>query len=98
VVTYTTTRWGYLVDPKYTPPGMKTPTAADCYRFSLSNPNIDMCLIGPANEKEFDEDLKALEKGPLSNEEMLWMKAVGDHVHKLTSKKLLSNPFNQRSQ
>lgn len=96
VVTYTTTRWGYLVDPRYTPAGVPTPTAKDCYRFALSNPHVDVCLSGPATLEQMKDNLKALELGPLSADEMQWMKAVGDHVHKLTSKKLFTNPFMQR--
>ncbi len=98
VVTYTCTRWGFLVNPKYTPAGMKTPTAADCYRFALSNPNVNLALSGPASELEMTANLKALELGPLNTEELGWMKAVGDHVHQMTSKKVLANPFMQRKQ
>jgi aryl-alcohol dehydrogenase-like predicted oxidoreductase len=98
VVSYTATRWGYLVNPKFTPPGMKTPTAADCYRFALTNPNVDLCLSGPASREQLEANLRALELGPLSDEEMRWMKAVGDHVHRLTARKWYSNPFMQRKQ
>lgn len=96
VVSYTNTRWGYLVNPKYTPPGLKTPTAADCYRFALTNSHVDLALTGPATDEELAENLKALELGPLSEDELKWMKAVGDHVHKATGKSL--NPFAQRKQ
>lgn len=98
VVSYTATRWGYLVDPKLTPPGVKTPTAADCYRFALSNPNVDLCLSGPASLEEMDANLRALELGPLSPDEMEWMRSVGDHIHRLTSRKWWANPFMQRKQ
>lgn len=96
VVTYTTTRWGYLINPKYTPPGVKTPTAVDCYRFALTNSFVDVCLSGPASEDEMKANLKALQLGPLSPEEMSWIKSVGDHVHKMTSQKMFTNPFMQR--
>lgn len=98
VVTYTSTRWGFLIDPKYTPAGLRTPTAADCYRFSLSNPDVDVCLTGPASDEEMRANLKALEQGPLSVEEMQWIRTVGDHVHRLTSRKWYANPFMQRKQ
>ncbi|MBI3543787.1 MAG: aldo/keto reductase [Deltaproteobacteria bacterium] len=97
VVSYTTTRWGFLVNPKYTPAGVRTPTAVDCYRFALSNPNVDVALSGPASDEELKENLKALELGPLNEEEMKWMRAVGDHVHKMTAKRSF-NPFMQRKQ
>ncbi len=97
VVSYTATRWGTLLDPRYTPPGRRTPTAADCYRFVLSNPNVDVCLTAPATEAEMDANLRALELGPMSDEERQWLHVVGDHVHGLTARSW-RNPFMQRTQ
>lgn len=97
VTTYTATRWRTLLDPRYTPTGRKTPTAVDCYRFVLSNPHVDVCLTGPATEQQMDANLKALELGPLSEEEMKWMRVVGDHVHQMTAR-TWRNPFMQRTQ
>jgi len=97
VVCYTATRWGTLVDPKNTPSGLRTPTAVDCYRFVLTNPNVDVCLTGPATAEHMEANLEALELGPLSEEEMQWMRKVGDHVHRLTGRRSL-NPFMQRVQ
>lgn len=97
LVTYTATRWGTLTDARYTPTGRRTPTAVDCYRFVLSNPNVDVCLTGPASAMEMETNLKALELGPLSDEEMQWMRVVGDHVHRLTARSW-RNPFMQRTQ
>ena len=96
LVTYTTTRWGTLLDPRYTPAGRKTPTATDCYRFVLSNPHVDVCLTGPATLIEMEANLKALELGPMSAEELQWMRKVGDHVHELTARSW--NPMMQRAQ
>jgi len=97
VVCYTATRWGTLVDPRYTPQGLRTPTAVDCYRFVLTNPIVDVCLTGPSNQEQMEANLKALELGPMSEEEMQWMRKVGDHVHRLTARRSL-NPFMQREQ
>jgi aryl-alcohol dehydrogenase-like predicted oxidoreductase len=97
LVTYTTTRWGTLIDARYTPTGRKTPTAVDCYRFVLSNPQVDVCLTGPATTQQMEANLKALELGPMSDEELQWMRVVGDHVHKLTARSW-RNPFMQRTQ
>jgi aryl-alcohol dehydrogenase-like predicted oxidoreductase len=97
LVSYTATRWGTLINPRYTPPGMKTPTATDCYRFALSNSHVDVCLTAPATAEQMEANLLALELGPLSDEEMQWMRAVGDHVHRLTSRSRL-NPVMQREQ
>lgn len=102
VITYTTTRWGYLVDPEYTPDGVSTPKGSDCYRFALSNPNVDLVLCGPASLEEMREDVQAVTSPKLSHamtdEELAWMRKVGDHVHARTSKKLFTNPFMQRKQ
>jgi aryl-alcohol dehydrogenase-like predicted oxidoreductase len=84
VVSYTATRWGTLLDPKLIPPGERAPRASDCYRFVLGNPSVDVCLTGPANAAQLDEAMQALDRGPLSAEEMEWMRRVGDHVHART--------------
>jgi aryl-alcohol dehydrogenase-like predicted oxidoreductase len=81
IVTYTATRWGNLLKPGKMPAGEKTPRASDCYRFVLSNPAVDVCMTGPKNHAEMKEALLTLERGPLSAEEMAWMRRVGDHVH-----------------
>ena len=55
-------------------------TAADCYRFVLSNPLADLCMTGPASAEEMDEALTALDLGPLREEEMERVRRIGDHV------------------
>jgi len=80
IVTYTATRWGKLLKPAKMPPGEKTPRASDCYRFVLSNPNVDVCMTGPKNREQMQEALQTLERGPLSEEEMEWMKRIGNYL------------------
>jgi len=81
VVSYTATRWRYLLKaPKNWPEAEKIPTAAQCYRFVLSNPHVDVCLTAPANLKQFEENIGSLEQGPLSEEEMAFMLKFGDAV------------------
>jgi aryl-alcohol dehydrogenase-like predicted oxidoreductase len=80
VVIYTATRWGKLLDPRLTPPGEQTPAAADCYRFVLTHPAVDVCVCGPKNEEQMKEALRTLELGPLNPEEMARMTRIGDHV------------------
>lgn len=82
IVSYTATRWGYLMSPRWTPKGEPVPTASDCYRFALSNPNVDLCLTGAANAEQMAHALTALEKGLMSDEELAWMRRVGDFVHR----------------
>ena len=80
MIAYTATAWRRLLRA---PRGWKgrVPTAGDCYRFCLSSPHIDVALTGPRNVMELRENLSALEKGPLSPEEMLFMREFGRAVH-----------------
>jgi aryl-alcohol dehydrogenase-like predicted oxidoreductase len=80
-VSYTATRWGSLINPKKCPSGERVPRAADCYRFVLSRPGIDVCLAGPASTDQMREALEALDRGPMSEEELAWMRRIGDHIH-----------------
>jgi aryl-alcohol dehydrogenase-like predicted oxidoreductase len=81
ITTYTATRWGRLLRAKKMPPDEKPLTAADCYRFVLSHPAVDLCLAGPRSEEEMDEGLEALSEGPLTAEEMARVRRIGDFVH-----------------
>src|SRR4030042_640396 len=45
-VAFTATRWGQLLKAKKMPAGEKPPPAADCYRFFLSHPGVDVCMSG----------------------------------------------------
>jgi aryl-alcohol dehydrogenase-like predicted oxidoreductase len=82
MVAFTATSWGQLLNPKRVPPGERVPTASDCYRFVLSNPDVDVCMTGPANEARAAEALRAIELGPMNPEELAWMRRVGDYIHK----------------
>jgi predicted aldo/keto reductase-like oxidoreductase len=63
------------------PPDEAPMRARDCYRFALSNPNVDMCLTGPANQEQMDEALKALTEGPITPEEEERFRQIGVYVH-----------------
>jgi aryl-alcohol dehydrogenase-like predicted oxidoreductase len=80
VVAYTATRWGDLINPALTPKGEATPRASDCYRFALSHPSVQVCIAGPKNRAELDEALSALDRGPMSEDELAWMRRVGAEV------------------
>jgi len=77
VAAYTATCWGRLLRESRTPPGERTPTASDCYRYVLSNPHVQVCMAGPRNDAELEGALTALARGPLDEEELAWMKRVG---------------------
>ena len=59
------------------------PDAGLCYRFVLSNPHVHVCLTAPSNQKQLDENISALAKGPLAQDEMRFMREFGDVVHGL---------------
>jgi aryl-alcohol dehydrogenase-like predicted oxidoreductase len=81
LTTYTATCWGKLLNKKKMPPGEHPLTASECYRFVLSDPHVDLCMMGPSTEQEMVEGLSALEGGPLSQEEMARVRRIGDYVH-----------------
>jgi predicted aldo/keto reductase-like oxidoreductase len=80
-VAFTATRWGKLLDPKKMPPGEKPPTAADCYRFVLSHPAVDVCMSGAKTLEQMRQNLAVLDSGPMSEDELARMRRIGDHVH-----------------
>jgi aryl-alcohol dehydrogenase-like predicted oxidoreductase len=79
IVAYTATSWQKLLRA---PKGWtgKVATPGDCYRFCLSNPQVDVVLSAPKTAVQLRENFAALEKGPLSNEEMTWMRDLGRAV------------------
>ncbi len=80
VVAYTATAWRKLLKKPRAWDGAPM-TAGDCYRFCLSNPNVDVTVTGPANRAQLEENLAALEKGPLTRDEDAWMRRFGEAVH-----------------
>jgi aryl-alcohol dehydrogenase-like predicted oxidoreductase len=82
IISYTATRWSYLLrPPKGWPREGRVPSAGMCYRFVLSNPSVHCTLTAPRSEKELEENLDSLEKGPLSDEDAAFMRSFGDAVH-----------------
>jgi len=86
VVSYTATRWTQLLRrPRGWPKDGPVPSAGMCYRFVLSDPNVDVCLTAPSNLDQLVENIAAVRQGPLTEEEMSFMRRFGDAVH--TSKR-----------
>ena len=86
IVSYTATRWRQLLNPKKIPRGEKPLSGSDCYRFVLSNPNVDICMCGPRDCSQMQEALRSLELGPLSGDELARLRKIGDYVHQHSSK------------
>ncbi|MGA2736139.1 MAG: aldo/keto reductase [Bryobacteraceae bacterium] len=81
LVSFTATSWRQLLTPKRMPPGEKLPTATDCYRFVLTQPAVNICMTGPSNASQFGHALNALTQGPMSDDELAWMRRVGDAIY-----------------
>ena len=83
LVSYTATRWRFLLRrTKGWPKDGPIPTAGQCYRFVLTNPHVDVCLTAPRSERELAENLEAARLGPLPEDEMDFLRAYGDAVHR----------------
>jgi aryl-alcohol dehydrogenase-like predicted oxidoreductase len=90
LVSFTATSWGQLLGksglPNFfmgahpLPKDERAPTATDCYRYVLSRPEVDVCLTGPSNAARMEEALEALQRGPMTEEELSWMRRVGRAV------------------
>jgi len=82
IVSYTATRWTALTRrPKGWPADQPVPTAGMAYRFVLNNPAVDVALTAPHTLAEFEENLAAVRKGPLTEDEMSIMRKFGDAVY-----------------
>jgi aryl-alcohol dehydrogenase-like predicted oxidoreductase len=82
IVVFTATCWRKPLKARNMPTGEAPLTAADCYRFVLSNPNVNVCITGPSSARQMAENLAALSGGPLSDEEMARVKRIGDHTYR----------------
>jgi len=82
LTSYTATRWGrLLVRPRGWPKSRPVPTAGMCYRFVLSNPHVDVCLTAPYRLKQFRQNLAEMRQGPLSEDQLGFMREFGDAVY-----------------
>ena len=81
IVTFTATCWGQLLKPKLLPPGERPLAPADCYRFVLSHPDVNVCVTGPSTAAQMEDNLKAIEAGPLDKEEMARFRRIGKHIY-----------------
>ena len=91
VLSYTATAWRQLIRPLRgiemppwpgggEPPPPPPMTAGHCYRFVLGSPHVHVTWTAPANRAELDANLDALEAGPLSAEELAWVREYGRQV------------------
>ena len=94
IVSYTALAWGQLIKtytkfdmPPWPGDETKIPplTPELCYRFVLSNPHVHLVLTGPKNREQLQQNFRAMKQGPLSREEIEWIREYGKMVkaHKI---------------
>jgi len=81
VISFTATDWRKLLKPGRMPPGEAVLTASDCYRFVLSHPAVDVCMMGAKNMDQMRENLKVLDSGSMSEKELMRIRRIGDFVY-----------------
>jgi aryl-alcohol dehydrogenase-like predicted oxidoreductase len=81
IVVFNAARRMTLAKSKRIQSGEKRPTAGDCYRFALSNPSVDVVITGPSNVEQLKENLTEVAKGPMTADEIEWMRRVGGYFY-----------------
>ena len=81
IVIFTATCHTKLLRRDCVPKSERTPKAGDCYRFVLSHPSAHVCVSGPINLQQSRENVGILELGPMTEDELAWMRRVGDHIY-----------------
>lgn len=74
IVTFSALCYGRMVS------GPGAPSAADCYRYSLSQPGVAACISAPRDHDELVENLAALDAPPLSIDQQASLREFGRGV------------------
>lgn len=78
IITFNNTCYGRLLKPSEDWPH---PNAADCYRYSLAQPGVTLCLTAPANLEQLEENLQVMEDPRLLPQRREQMEAHGAAVY-----------------
>jgi len=81
IVSFTATDWKKLLKTRKMPPGEIPLTAGECYRFVLSHPAVDICMMGAKNIDQMRENLKVLTKGPMTGIALKRVQRIGHYVY-----------------
>jgi aryl-alcohol dehydrogenase-like predicted oxidoreductase len=85
IISYTSTRWGMLLQPLPEKGFPKAMTAGECYRFVLGHPSVDIALFAPRTGEELREDVTEVLEGPLDDVRLEEVRRFGDAVHESAS-------------
>ncbi|MDJ0897803.1 MAG: aldo/keto reductase [Xenococcus sp. MO_188.B8] len=80
LIAFTCTRWGSLLRGHPNWQG-KIPTAADCYRYALTNDAVRIVLTAPQNLAQLNENLQVLKNPKLDQAEKSRWESYGDLVY-----------------
>jgi aryl-alcohol dehydrogenase-like predicted oxidoreductase len=92
VVAFTATRWATLLEPRPAWSG-PLPTAADCYRYCLAQPAVQLVLTAPRSLDELNANLSVLQSPAMDNREREQWERFGDVVY---ARKREADPFESR--
>jgi len=81
VISFTATSWQQLLKPGKMPRGETAASAPDCYRFVLSHPGVDICMVGAKTLDQMRQNLTVLDTGPMTPDELHRMRRIGDYVY-----------------
>jgi aryl-alcohol dehydrogenase-like predicted oxidoreductase len=81
IIAFTATRWGSLLNAHPEWAG-KSPTAADCYRFCLAQPAVQIVLTAPKSIAELEENLAVAKLPPMDALAQRHWQRFGDVVYK----------------
>jgi hypothetical protein len=78
LLTFSSTCYARLLQPR---PGLATPTAADCYRYTLEQPSVAACFSAPASLEQLEENLTVLRNPTLSEDRRAVLLAQGASLY-----------------
>ncbi len=78
IITFNNTCYGRLLKPRR---DSRPPRAADCYRYTLAQTGVTVCLSAPATLEELDDNLTALRDPTLAPEQLAELRRHGDAVY-----------------
>jgi hypothetical protein len=78
---FTATRWGMLLQPHPDRGFAHAMTGAECYRYVLGHPMVDMAWCAARTAAELDEDVEGVLSGPLAPQRLAEVLRFGDAVH-----------------
>ena len=81
IVAFTATSWRQLIESQEDAARRTSANGHRLLPLRAFESGVDVCMTGPANAAQAGEALRAAELGPMSEEELAWMRRVGDFIH-----------------